>query len=166
MAVDRKAFREAMSRLGSAVNIITLADATGRHGFTASAVCSVTDDPPTMLVCINRGARVRDCVLEGAAICINTLAANQKDLSVNFAAPSTMEERFKLGTWATLVTGAPVLEEAMIACDCRVARIVEVGTHSVVFCEVNAIHLGNAEDSLMYFARAYHALPLSAARGP
>ena len=54
MPVSRQEFRDAMARLGAAVNIITTDGAAGRGGITATAVCSVTDDPPTLLVCLNR----------------------------------------------------------------------------------------------------------------
>ena len=54
MAVEKQAYREAMARLGAAVNVITSNGPAGRAGFTASAVCSVTDSPPTLLVCANR----------------------------------------------------------------------------------------------------------------
>ena len=56
--VDQQTFRDAMSCMGAAVNIITTDGPAGRAGFTASAVCSVTDTPPTLLVCLNRGASV------------------------------------------------------------------------------------------------------------
>lgn len=58
--VDQQTFRDAMSCMGAAVNIITTDGPAGRAGFTASAVCSVTDTPPTLLVCLNRGASVCD----------------------------------------------------------------------------------------------------------
>ena len=54
MAVEKQAYREAMARLGAAVNVIATDGPGGRAGFTASAVCSVTDTPPTLLVCANR----------------------------------------------------------------------------------------------------------------
>ncbi len=56
MPVTRDEFRDAMARLGAAVNVVTSAGPAGRGGFTASAVCSVTDDPPSLLVCLNRSS--------------------------------------------------------------------------------------------------------------
>ena len=158
MPVERQIFRNAMSRLGAAVNVITMAgiDPPSRHGFTASAVCSVSDEPPTLLVCMNRRSRLRDRVEIGVGICVNTLAGHQQDLSAAFAGPLEMEERFASGTWTTLSTGAPVLEEAN-----RGSNIVEVGTHSVIFCEVEAVHMGDPRHALVYFQRNYHALPHS-----
>jgi flavin reductase len=159
MPIERQIFREAMSRLGAAVNIITVAGDAGPSGFTASAVCSVTDEPPTLLICINRNARSRSHIALGAGICVNTLASHQQTLSAVFAGPLEMEERFANGSWTRLVTGAPVLEDAVASFDCRVSNIVEVGTHSVLFCEVEAVQLGDPREALAYFARAYHVLP-------
>lgn len=158
MPVERQTFREAMSRLGAAVNIITTVGQDGRHGFTASAVCSVTDQPPTLLICMNRSSRSRSEVMIGGPICVNTLASHQKELSNLFAVQIEMRERFASGSWTTLVTGAPVLDEAVASFDCRVANIVEVGTHSVLFCEVEAIRTGDDGEALIYLGRAYHHL--------
>ena len=159
MGIDSTTFREAMARLGAAVNVITSVDGKGRHGLTASAVCSVTDTPPTLLVCVNRSARARPAFVVGGPICINTLAHAQKAVSVAFAGSLEMEERFTSGTWTTAATGAPVLEQALVAFDCTVADVVEVGTHSVIFCAIQEIRLGDPSEALVYFNRAYHMLP-------
>ena len=58
--VDKQSFRDAMSTLAAAVNVVTTDGPGGRAGFTATAVCSVCDEPPTLLVCLNRGASVYD----------------------------------------------------------------------------------------------------------
>ena len=70
--VDQQTFRDAMSCMGAAVNIITTDGPAGRAGFTASAVCSVTDTPPTLLVCLNRGASVWPVFNENRTLCVNT----------------------------------------------------------------------------------------------
>lgn len=79
--VDQQTFRDAMSCMGAAVNIITTDGPAGRAGFTASAVCSVTDTPPTLLVCLNRGASVWSVFNENRTLCVNTLSAGQEPLS-------------------------------------------------------------------------------------
>ena len=71
---DKQSYREAMSRLGAAVNIITSTGEDGDCGFTASAVCSVTDDPPTLLVCMNRIAKLNTAFKENGILCVNVLA--------------------------------------------------------------------------------------------
>ncbi|HYZ33438.1 MAG TPA: flavin reductase [Crenalkalicoccus sp.] len=159
MPVPRQEFRDAMARLGAAVNVITTDGPGGRGGFTASAVCSVTDDPPTLLVCMNRNASAAPALKANGVLCVNTLAAGQKDVSMVFAGLTkcTMEERFLAGIWTRLVTGAPVLEGAMVSFDCRIAEVVEKGTHSVLFAEVEAIRHGSPQEGgLIYFGRDYH----------
>jgi flavin reductase len=74
---DKQTFRDAMACVGAAVNIITTDGPAGLAGFTASAVCSVTDSPPTLLVCLNRGASVWPTFSENRTLCVNTLAPDR-----------------------------------------------------------------------------------------
>jgi flavin reductase len=111
-AVEKTAFRDAMSRLGAAVNIITTEGPAGRAGFTASAVCSVTDSPPTLLVCLNRSASVYPVFRENMQLCVNTLAAGHETLSSLFGGKTPMADRFIAAEWSTAVTGSPVLSVA------------------------------------------------------
>lgn len=157
--VDRQLFRNGMAKLAAAVNIITSIGESGRCGFTASAVCSVTDSPPTLLVCINRNSQSHPVITASQVLCVNTVAGPHEALSMAFAGGvKDMGERFAVGEWTTLVTGAPVLREATVAFDCRVTQVAEVGTHDVVFCEVLAIHEGDSAEGLVYFARRFHRL--------
>jgi flavin reductase len=149
-------FRAGMARLGAAVNIITTDGPAGRAGFTASAVCSVTDTPPTLLVCINRSGSVYDAFIRNSALCVNTLRPDHEQLSRLFGGKTPMEERFVGATWTTGVSGAPMLKDAAVAFDCRVVNTSEVGSHSVLFCEVLAIRQHETASGLIYFDRAYH----------
>jgi flavin reductase len=147
-----------MARLGAAVNVITTDGADGRRGFTASAVCSVTDDPPTLLVCCNRANDTHAALLVNRIMCVNTLAADQTDVSDVFAGARGHEgdARFQAGEWDVLQTGAPALRGAMVSFDCRITEVTSVGTHSVFFGEVVALRNGAARHALIYFARRYH----------
>lgn len=161
MPVDRQEFRDAMARLGAAVNIVTTDGEGGRAGFTASAVCSVTDSPPTLLVCLNRAASSNAVFLRNMVLCVNTLAAGQEELSTVFAGLSGLEgeARFTAGRWGRLATGAPVLEGAVEAFDCRIKEVLVKGTHSVLFAEIEAIRHGpDSCGGLVYYRRAYHAV--------
>ena len=71
--------------------------------------------------------------------------------------------RFDGGTWYGLATGAPVLQGAMAAFDCRIAQVTDIGTHSVLFAAVVAIRHGSVQDGLIYFGRGYHRLRRPAA---
>ena len=160
VAVEKQAYREAMARLGAAVNVITTDGPGGRAGFTASAVCSVTDTPPTLLVCANRANDSYPAMKANAVLCVNTLAGAHEPLSPVFAGMTehTMEARFEGATWHALLTGAPVLDGALVAFDCRIEQIIEVGTHDVFICTVEAVEVGSVNESLIYYARGYHRI--------
>lgn len=164
MAVQKQEFREAMSRLGAAVNVVTTDGAAGRTGFTASAVCSVTDDPPTLLVCVNRSSKGNALFKANGVLCVNTLASEFGAISDAFAGKVEAEGRFDLVQWSTLATGAPVLHEAaLVAFDCRITEVLEKGTHSVLFAEVEAIRCGKTGRALIYYGRGYHPIGQDAA---
>jgi flavin reductase len=159
MPISRDEFRDAMARLGAAVSIVTTDGAAGRAGFTASAVCSVTDDPPTLLVCLNRASRGNGLFRANGVLCVNTLAAGCRALSDAFAGRGGLDtdSRFALGRWNTLTTGAPVLQDAaVVAFDCRIADVLEKGTHSVLFAEIEAIRHGAGGGALIWYGRGYH----------
>lgn len=160
MPVERQAYREAMARLGAAVNVITTDGPGGRAGFTASAVCSVTDTPPTLLVCANRSNDSYPAMKTNAVLCVNTLAGAHEELSPLFAGMTdhTMSARFEGATWHRMLTGAPVLDDALVAFDCRISQIVEVGTHDVFICTVEAVEVGSVHEGLIYYARGYHRI--------
>jgi flavin reductase len=160
MVVDREIFRDAMARLGAAVSVVTSICPSGWVGFTASAICSVTDDPPMLLVCMNRSSRLNGAFKKSGTLCINALAADQRHLSGVFAGQTgvDMKGRFAEGEWRTLVTGAPVLQDCIASFDCRIEQVTEVGTHSVFFCRVAEILIGPTREGLIYFGREYHSV--------
>lgn len=154
--VEATVFKNAMSSLTSAVNVVTTVGESGYHGFTASAVCSVTDTPPTLLVCMNKSSRSHAYFVESKILTVNVLAAQHEHLSNVFASKMSSEERFKHGTWTELATGAPVLEDALVSFDCQIEQIQEVGTHTIFICPIVAIQQNPQDHSLVYFNRAYH----------
>jgi flavin reductase len=95
-----------------------------------------------------------------AVLCVNTLASAHEELSPVFAGMTdhTMEARFDGATWHGLATGAPVLDGALVAFDCRIEQIVEVGTHDVFICSVAAVEVGTVHEGLIYYARGYHRI--------
>lgn len=160
MMIEASDFRNAMARLATAVSVITTKGESGVHGFTASAVCSVSDNPPTLLVCMNQAARSHGHFVEHKNLCVNVLGAQHETLSNTFASKLCSTERFAQGTWGTLATGAPVLDDALVSFDCEIEQVQAVGTHSVFMCRVIAIkhaaREGETDESLVYFNRAYH----------
>jgi flavin reductase (DIM6/NTAB) family NADH-FMN oxidoreductase RutF len=156
-AVESAIFRDAMSRLGAAVHVVTSAGLAGKTGFTATAVCSVSDQPATILVCLNRRSNSAPILAQNGVFCVNTLGAAEEKLADMFAGRSGihLEERFNIGEWITLKTGSPVLTSAVVACDCRISEIKAVASHNVVFGTVEAVRLGPTGPALVYHDRAY-----------
>jgi flavin reductase (DIM6/NTAB) family NADH-FMN oxidoreductase RutF len=161
--VSRELYREGMARFAAAVHIVTTDGPAGRAGFTASAACSVTDDPPTLLVCLNRASLLHSIFLENRVFCVNTLAADQRALSELFARHDgmPMQERFAMPVWEKWKTGAPVLRDALVCFDCRIAEVKELGTHWVLFGEVQEVRTSSSQTSaLLYLHRSYRTLSL------
>jgi len=156
-SVDQVVFREAMARLGAAVHVVTTAGAAGLSGFTATAVCSVSDIPAMLLVCLNRRSNSAPVLAQNGVFCVNTLPASEEKLADLFAGRSGvhLQERFAQGEWLTLKTGAPVLATAVVAFDCRTIEIKVMASHNVVFGAVEAVRLGPAGPALVYHDRAY-----------
>ena len=157
--VEINAFRNGMAMLASAVNVVTTGGPAGLAGFTATAVSSVTDQPPTLLVCMNRASYAHPVFAENAALCVNVLASDQQSVSGLFADRKVaMDERFARVGWRALETGSPALDGALVSFDCRIMHTADFGSHSVFFCEVEAIRQSEARDGLVYFDRCYHGV--------
>ncbi|MDO4441572.1 MAG: flavin reductase [Moraxella sp.] len=151
-------FKDAMAKLTTAVHIVTTDGEYGRYGFTASAVASVTDAPPTLLVCMNTNIRFYEEFVKNGVLCVNTLTAEQSHLSNAFASPLTAEERFAKASWTTLTTGSPILENALINFDCKISEVKVVGTHGILICEIIGIKHSKHHKALTYYDRAYHQI--------
>jgi flavin reductase len=148
-------FRDAMARLPSSVCVITTDGPAGRAGFTASAVCSVTDSPPTLIVCLNRASRQAPIFAENARLCVNVLAGDQQSVSTAFAGGKEQDARFASAAWVQSKLGLPMLEGSIVSLATRVAQTVDVGSHHVMFCEVDEVHLSAVPEGLIYFDRTY-----------
>lgn len=157
----RTQFRNAMASLGAAVNVITTDGPHGRCGITASAVCSVTDTPPTMLICINQASYVHDVLLNNGRACINVLGAHAQELARVFAGMDgcSMDERFARCGSRPGALELPVLDDAIASLEGRIVDSKKVGSHSVLFVQVEHIGLRNDGDGLVYFGRQFHRLP-------
>jgi flavin reductase len=158
--VDAKQFREAMSRLGAAVHVITTDGPAGKTGFTATAVCSVSDAPCTLLVCLNRGSSSSPILRGNGVFCVNTLRAGDEVVADTFAGRTKVsrEARFEAGQWKKLATGAPVLTSAVVAFDCHISEVKAVASHDIIFGIVQGVHSGSPGEALVYHDRLYKKL--------
>jgi 4-hydroxyphenylacetate 3-monooxygenase reductase component len=161
--VQRSQFREAMAHMAAAVNVVTTDGVEGRCGYTCTAVCSVTDDPAIVLVCINRSSAMNPVFKKNGVFCINVLKNDQRHLSPQFAgmADIAMEDRFAADEWSPMPTGSPGHLHALCRIDCEIIEVKEMGTHSILFGRVVEIKLSDSDDeALIYVNRAYHAVPI------
>lgn len=160
MAIPSSDYRNAMARLGAAVNIVTTDGPEGLHGLTVSAVCSISDQPSTLLVCINRSSRGYIAVRANGVLCVNILGPCHTELSARFARSSTdMHERFgDRKAWLKMTSGSLALRDATASLDCTVIKSLNVGTHGLFICEATDVRFGPACEGLVYFDRRFYGV--------
>lgn len=153
-------YRDAMARFAGAVHVVTTDGPAGRRGTTVIAACSVSDDPPTVLVCLSRTVPRNDVFMENGVFALNTLGAGHKPLADAFSGLTGLaqDERFALGRWTRLATGAPVLEGALAVFDCSIVEAKDVATHRVLFGKVTGLRMADSLPPLLYHQRGYHSL--------
>jgi flavin reductase len=156
--VDPEQFKAGMRALAGAVNIITSMNAGHRYGMTATAVCSATAEPPTVLACINTLATTHGAVTKSKAFCVNVLRSEDWALSTAFSGAQSGEARFKSRDWTRLATGSPVLIDALVCFDCRVVKSLSHGTHTIFLGEVEQVLLGKSGKPLLYSEGQYAKL--------
>ncbi|WP_409530042.1 flavin reductase family protein [Shinella zoogloeoides] len=161
LVVDSSLYRDAMSRYAGHVQIVTTAHEGEKRGVTITAACSVSDNPPMLLACVNASNPKNAIFEKSGRFALNTLSADQIELANAFSGRDpamTSEQRFAMGNWQELVTGAPVLKDALAAFDCRVVEFKVMATHMVLIGEVMGISFGEHKPALLYMDRGYRAL--------
>lgn len=155
-------FRNAMARMGAAVSVVSSDGAGGRCGVTATAVCSVTDAPPTLLVCLNRSSAMNAVFKANGRLCVNVLSAEHEGLARDFAGLTgvPMADRFAAADWACSRLGLPILRGALATFQGNIVRADEVGSHTIMLVEASDIGLhAGGRDGLVYFDRHFHRIP-------
>lgn len=156
-------FKQAMRRLAATVTIITAAHDGLRHGMAATAVNSVTTTPPTLLICVNKGASIHDPLLASGAFGVNLLGHEHEALVPLFSGKAMGEERFSHGRWSAGWGGLPCLQDAQASLLCRVTSTLPCGSHTIVIGEVEEIHIDGEPRPLIYQDGAfYRTMGLSA----
>jgi flavin reductase (DIM6/NTAB) family NADH-FMN oxidoreductase RutF len=158
MSVDALAFKKGMRHLAASVTLITTHHGGLRGGLTATAVCSVSADPPQLLICVNRTASAHDPIGEAGLFCVNILSPDHRKIAERFAGMDGVEgdDRFvDMGEWSALTTGAPVLKGCPVSFDCRVVSKVDAGTHTIYIGEILDIALDGEAHALLYCDGAF-----------
>jgi 4-nitrophenol 2-monooxygenase / 4-nitrocatechol 4-monooxygenase, reductase component len=146
------AFREAVGHFTTGVAVITTSHAGIRFGVTASAVSSLSMDPPMLLVCLNRRLATRDAVVEARHFAVNILAEDQAALAMQFA--TRAPDKFAGVRVAEGAHGVPLLEDALAHLQCTAVDPVDAATHTVFLAQVRDVQVRGG-DPLAYFRGAF-----------
>ena len=153
MSVEPAAFKKGMRHLAASVTLITTRHRDRRGGLTATAVCSVSAEPPQLLICVNKSASAHDSIGEAGLFCVNILSPEHRKIAERFAGMDGVEgdDRFVgMGEWSSLSTGAPVLKGCPVSFDCRLVTRVAAGTHTIYIGEIVDIALEPQAHPLLY----------------
>lgn len=158
--LDPRHYRDAMSSFAGAVHVVTTGGPAGRRGTTVIAACSVSDNPPTVLVCLNRLNLNNELFVDNGNFALNTLAGAHQELANAFSGLTglSQDERFALGAWDTIESGAPTLADGLAVFDCRLVEVKEVATHRILIGRVTGLRIGDRTSSLIYLDRGYHTI--------
>ena len=159
--MESHVFRQAMRHCAGAVALVTVGRETGRRtGLTVTAACSLSDDPPSLLVCVNRKASAHPRIREERSFAVNFLGEQHLALALTFSGQKGVDgdERFAFGDWTKLATGTPVLQDAVAAFDCDLGEVIETGTHAVFVGTVRAATCDAVVSPLVYLRSAFHGI--------
>jgi flavin reductase (DIM6/NTAB) family NADH-FMN oxidoreductase RutF len=155
--VDPSEFRRILGHWASGVAVVTSrSETSGPRGLTASAVASVSLNPPLVLVCIDRAADSHDTIRSAGNFAVNVLPQSGERTARRFASDE-MAAKFDGIAYHTEVSGAPVLDEALAWVDCRVHHAFDGGDHTIFVGEVLA---GDAREGepLLYYRGGFNRL--------
>ncbi len=159
-------FRAALARFASGVVVATTRDAAGQpRGFTASAFCSVSLEPPLVLVCLGRKAECHAAFMAAERIAISILAPGQDAVAQRFATRGA--DKFAGGHMATGEDGLPVVRQAAAVLQGRLAERLPGGDHTILLIAVEQVLLGgNPQEALVHHARRFWSLKAGPAEAP
>ena len=154
--IDSDTFRAALGRFSTGITIVTARDEKGRdHGMTVSAFCSVSLEPPLVLVCIGHDASMHGLMLKVEQIGISVVSSTQEALSRRFADPES--DRFDGIGYTRGENGVALLDDALVQLECKVEARHEAGDHTVVVCAVERAEAFDGRP-LLYYRGGYAQL--------
>ncbi|MFE3058729.1 flavin reductase family protein [Nocardia sp. NPDC059239] len=149
-------FREAMSSFPSGVTIVTTTDADGQWwGFTATSFCSVSMDPPLVLVCLADTAQCHAAFQSAQRWSIHVIGGSHADLALRFATRG--EDKFANAGFVAGEENIPVLGDVPVRLDCVEHTKVVAGDHTVLVGQVIGTDMSDSSPTV-YFRRAFHPL--------
>jgi flavin reductase (DIM6/NTAB) family NADH-FMN oxidoreductase RutF len=154
--IDPDTFRSVLGRFASGVTIVTARDDDGvDHGMTVSAFCSLSLDPPLVLLCVDHAASMYELLLTHPRFGISILSSNQEAYSRRFADPDS--DRFDGIAYSRGESGVVLLEESLAHLECRVTEHYEGGDHTIFIAEVEHAEPRDGRP-LLYYRGGYAQL--------
>ena len=147
--------RQAMRRLGASVSVITSHDDTRKYAMTATAVTSLSMEPPALLICVNRENGLHIALSAGYGYCVNILSGDQQDISDHCAWKARGEERFSLGDWQQDDENIPYLAGAQASIFCDLDGAHDYGSHTIFIGKVKKIITKDDVSPLMFLDGKY-----------
>jgi len=156
------AFRQVMRRFAASVNVITSADGEHKNGMTATAVCSVSAEPPSLLVIVNHTNRSHPIIDRTKRFAVNVLASEQEHLARHFA--SRVDDPFAEVLHRVGQTGCPLIEGADAILECVVFQQFDMATHTIFVGHIVATEVAPTEPLLYHEGcyRVFGAVPAAA----
>jgi flavin reductase (DIM6/NTAB) family NADH-FMN oxidoreductase RutF len=153
MSITKEEFRHALGKFASGVTVVTTKAADGHlHGLTVSAFCSVSLNPPLILVCIQKNTGSYHAFEESKAFVVNVLSESQMNVSNHFASP--IEDKFSGIEYENGIENIPVLKNCLVNLECRLANSYDGGDHTIFVGEIEKAHVGDG-NPLAYFHGDY-----------
>lgn len=149
----RDEFLAAMRSSANSIAVVTTVRAQMPLGMTVTSWCSLSTDPPSLLVCLNGSSHTAAAILESGFFCANLLSDTQTHLADVFAGKS-QGDKFASARWRRLASGAPVLEGALASFDCVLTDALRPTSHHICLGEVRTVARG-AGRPLVYHDRGY-----------
>jgi flavin reductase (DIM6/NTAB) family NADH-FMN oxidoreductase RutF len=153
-------FRDAMRHLAGGVSVITVGRGRDITGMTVTSVSSLSVDPPSLIVSINRASSSWPLLKHHGVFGVNILTADQLEVAERFTGKDGLKgaERFAGAEWITGASGVPLLAGALAAIDCEVEDIVERHSHAIVIGRVRDMRLSSRTAALAYWQGQYVAI--------
>jgi flavin reductase (DIM6/NTAB) family NADH-FMN oxidoreductase RutF len=156
MSISKDEFRAALGRFASGVTVVTTKDINGRlHGITVSAFCSVSLEPPLVLVCIEKITGSHRAFAESMAFIVNLLGSNQQYLADRFA--SRLPDKFEGVSYRRGIEDLPILENTLVALECFLKYSFDAGDHTIFVGQIEKSHVSDGEP-LIYFHGNYREI--------
>ena len=150
-SISGEQFKSVMRRFAASVNVITSVDGKAMNGMTATAVCSVSADPPSLLVIVNKSNRSHPVISRSGTFAVNVLSSDQEELAGHFAAKKSdpfVDIDYRIGE-----TGCPLICDADATLECEVVQETDFGTHTIFIGRIVTCHVASKAPLLYHEGR-------------